>query len=144
MATTDDETTEIIRRMNDHVWDEGDLTRIDEYVAADYVEHNTASPQDIHGPDGYRANVEMVRTAFPDMDLITQDLIAEADKVVYRYTIVGTHDGELLGIEPTGREVEIAGMGIVRIEDGKLVKGWSNVDIFGLMVQLGVLEPPGG
>lgn len=44
MATTDAEITEIIRRMNDHVWDEGDLTRIDEYVAADYVEHNTASP----------------------------------------------------------------------------------------------------
>lgn len=86
----------------------------------------------------------MVRTAIPDMDLITEDLIAEDDTVVYRYTIVGTHEGELLGIEPTGREVEIAGMGIARIKDGQLVEGWSNVDIFGLMVQLGVVEPPGG
>lgn len=144
MATTDEAPKEIIRRMNDLVWDDGQLTLIDEYVAADYVEHNTASPQDIQGPEGYRDNVEMVRAAFPDMDLVTEDLIAAGDKVVYRYSIVGTHQGALMGIEPTGRNVEIAGMGIARFEEGMLVESWSNVDIFGLMAQLGVVELPGG
>lgn len=134
---------EIQRRMNDEVWAKGNLDRIDEYVAEDYVEHNTASPQEIHGPDGYRENVEQVRAAFPDMDVINEDLVAEGDRVAYRYTITGTHQGSLMGIEPTGAEVAIAGMGIARIEDGKLVESWSNVDVMGLMVQLGVVEPPG-
>ena len=134
---------EIQRRMNDEVWGEGNLDLIGEYVAEDYVEHNTASPQAIHGPDGYRENVEMTRTAFPDMGVINEDLVAEDDRVAYRYTITGTHQGPVMGIEPTGEEVEISGMGIARIEDGKLVESWSNVDVMGLMVQLGVVEPPG-
>lgn len=142
MATDADrreENREIQRRMNDEVWGEGNLDLIDEFVADDYVEHNTASPEDIRGPDGYRANVEMVRAAFPDMEVIAEDLVAEGDRVAYRYTIIGTHQGALMGIEPTGKEVEIAGMGIARIEDGTLVESWSNVDVFGMMQQLGVV-----
>lgn len=143
MTTTQADTKEIVRQMNEEVWGEGDLDLIDEYVAEDYVEHNTASPRDIHGPDGYRENVEMVRAAFPDMDVIVEDIIADGDKVAYRYTIVGTHEGPFMGIEPTGVEVEIAGSGIARFEDGQLVESWSNVDVMGTMQQLGVIEPPG-
>lgn len=142
MAAPQQANKDTIRRMNDEVWGEGDLDLIDEYVAADYVEHNTASPQEIRGPDGYRENVEMVRAAFPDMDVITENLIAEGDKVVYRYTITGTHQGPLMGIDPTGKGVEISGIGIAQIEDGNLVESWSNVDSFGMMHQLGVVEPP--
>lgn len=129
---------EIARRINDEVWGEGNLDLIDEYVAEDYVEHNTASPEDIHGREGYRANVEMVREAFPDMDVTLNDIVAERDTVVTHYTITGTHCGPLMGIEPTGTEVSFSGMAIARIEDGKLVEDWSNVDLFGLMQQIGV------
>lgn len=143
MARTVEANKDTQRRMLEEVWAEGNLELIDDLVGENYVEHNTASPQPIRGPEGYKENVEMVRSAFPDMAVISEDLAGEGDKVAYRYTIVGTHEGPLMGIEPTEKEVEIAGMGIVQIEDGKLVEGWSNVDVLGMMQQLGVVEPPG-
>lgn len=137
------ENKEIVRRMNNEVWGEGNLDLIDEYVDEDYVEHNTASPEDIHGREGYKANVEMVREAFPDMDVTVEDVVAEDDRVAFRYTITGTHEGELMGIDSTGAEVAISGMAIARFEDGEVVEDWSHVDLFGLLQQLGVVEPPG-
>lgn len=144
--TTEEEHKEIVRRMNEDVWGEGTLELIEEYVAEEYIEHNTASPEDIRGPEGYRENVEMVRTALPDMevDVVTEHLVAEGDRVYYHYTITGTHDGPFMGIEPTGTEVSVSGMGIARFEDGMIVESWSNVDVLGLMQQLGVVEPPSG
>lgn len=133
-----EENKRIARRLNDEVWGEGNLDLIDEFVAEEYVEHNTASPEDIHGREGYRENVRMVREAFPDMDVTLHDVIAEGDGVVTHYTITGTHDGPLMGIEPTGAEIEFSGMAIARIEDGKLVEDWSQVDLYGLMGQLGL------
>jgi steroid delta-isomerase-like uncharacterized protein len=141
--TTTEANKEIVRRMNEEVWGEGNLDLVDEYVAADYLEHNTASPEDIHGREGYKANVEMVRTAFPGMEVTTENLVAEGERVAFRYTITGTHEGELMGIEPTGTEVNFSGMAIARFEDGKVVEDWSNVDLFGLMQQLGVVDPSG-
>lgn len=140
---TEAENKELVRRSNDKIWGAGDLEILEEYVAEDYIEYNTASPEPIRGPEGYRANVQMVRAAFPDLDVTTEDLIAEGDKVVTRYTLTGTHEGELMGIEPTGKRVEIEGISIGKIEDGKVVEGWSNIDVMGMMQQLGVVEPPG-
>lgn len=87
--------------------------------------------------------MRMVRSAFPDLAVTTEDLIAEDDRVLTRYTLEGTHEGEFMGIEPTGAEVEVEGMSIGRIEDGKVVEGWTNMDVLGMLVQLGVVEPPG-
>lgn len=140
MAT---ENKELVRRSNNEIWGKGNLEMLDEYVADDYVEYNTASPEPIRGPEGYKQNVQMVRTAFPDLEVTTEDLIAEGDKVVTRYTLTGTHEGELMGIEPTGKTVEFEGISIGKLEDGKVVKGWSNIDVVGMMQQLGVTEPPG-
>lgn len=142
MTTTEAKNKELVRRSNEELWSEGNLDFIDDYVAEDYVEYNTAAPEPIRGPDGYRENVEMVRSAFPDLEVTTEDLIAEDDKVVTRYTLTGTHEGRLMGIEPTGREVEFEGISIGRLEDGQVVEGWSNIDVFGMMQQLGVVEGP--
>jgi predicted ester cyclase len=100
--TTEVDNTKIVRRMNDEVWGEGTLDLIDEYVAADYVEHNTASPEEIRGPEGYKENVEVFHDTFSDVEVTTQHLIAEGEKVVNHYTITGTHDGPFMGIEPPG------------------------------------------
>lgn len=143
MTTTQAENKELVRRSNDELWDEGNLDFIEGYVAEDYVEYNTASPAPIRGPDGYRQNVELVRSAFPDLEVTTEDLIAEGDKVVTRYTLTGTHEGPLMGIEPTGKKIEIEGISIGRFEDGQVVEGWSNIDVFGMMQQLGVFEGAG-
>lgn len=143
MATTETEIKDLVRRSNDEIWGEGNLDAIDGYVAEDYVEHNTASPEPIRGPEGYRRNVERVRTAFPDLEVTTGHLVAEGDTVVTRYTLTGTHEGPLMGVEPTGNRVEVSGISIGEFEDGELVEGWSNVDVFGMLRQLGVVDAPG-
>lgn len=137
------DTKEIVRRMNDEVWGEGSLDLIDEYAGDDYVEHNTASPETIRGPGGYKENVEMFHSAFSNVEVTTEQLIAEGDKVVNHYTIRGTHDGPFMGIDPTGTEVAVSGIAIAKFQDGKIVEDWSNIDVLGMMQQLGVLEAPG-
>lgn len=137
------ELKDLMRRVNDELWSKGNLDFIDDYVAEDYVEHNTAVPEPIRGPDGYRENVEMVHSAFSDVEVTTEHLIAEDNKVVNHWTITATHDGPFMGLDPTGKEVQFSGISIGEIEDGKVVKGWSNVDVLGLMQQLGAVEGPG-
>jgi len=140
MSTQGVNNKKLAQRSNEKLWGEGNLEIIDEYVAEDYVEYNTASPEPIRGKEGYRENVEMVHRAFPDLEVTTKDLIAEDDKVVTRYTLTGTHEGQLMGIEPTGNEVEVEGISIGRLEDGQVVEGWSNIDVMGMMQQLGVVK----
>lgn len=143
MTTTETEHKDIVRRMNEEVWGDGDLALIDEFVADDYVEHNTASPEDIRGPAGYKENVEMFHAAFSDVTVTTEHLIAEEDKVVNHYTIEAVNDGPFMGIEPTGTEVSVSGIALAVFQDGQIVEDWSNVDVFGLMQQLGLVESPG-
>lgn len=143
MMTSETENKELVRRSNEEIWDQGNLEYLDEYVADNYVEYNSASPEPIRGPEGYRQNVQMARGAFPDLSVTTEDLIAEGDKVVTRYTLRGTHENEFMGIEPTGNEVEIQGISIGKLEHGQVVEGWSNIDVIGMIQQLGVVELPG-
>ena len=142
MAAIEETNKELVRRSNDEIWGDGNLDLIEGYVADDYVEHNAASPQPIHGPEGYKENVQMVRSAFPDLEVTTEDLIAEGDKVVTRYTLRGTHEGELMGIEPTGKTVEVQGISFGKLKDGMIVEGWSIIDSMGMMQQLGVVDTP--
>jgi predicted ester cyclase len=85
----------------------------------------------------------MSRSALPDFHSTLEDMIAEGDKVAERFTGRGTHKGEWMGIAPTGKQVTIQGMAIHRITDGKIVENWTNMDMLGVMVQLGVVPPPG-
>jgi steroid delta-isomerase-like uncharacterized protein len=142
MPTGERHHEDVIRRMNEELWSEGNLDLIDEVVADEYVEYNTASPEPIRGPEGYKENVEMVRAAFPDMTVTTEELIVDGDTVVNHWTITGTHDGPAMGIEPTGKHVEFSGISIGKFEGGKIVRGETVADMFGLMQQLGVIEPP--
>ncbi|WP_049907621.1 ester cyclase [Haloferax elongans] len=143
MAATEETNKQLVRRSNDEIWGDGNLDIIEGYVADDYVEHNAASPQTIHGPEGYKENVQIVRSAFPDLEVTTEDVIAEDDKVVTRYTLRGTHEGELMGIEPTGKTIEVQGISIGRFEDETVVEGWSVIDMMSMMQQLGIVETPG-
>jgi predicted ester cyclase len=86
----------------------------------------------------------MYRTAFPNIHVTIEDQIAEGDKVVTRWTGHGTHQGELMGIPPTNKAVTVTGIAIDRIVAGKIVEHWENFDQLGMLVQLGVVPPPGG
>ena len=86
-----------------------------------------------------------MHSAFPDLQMNVEDMIAEGDKVVARVRMSGTHQGEFMGIDPTGNRVEISGIDILRVADGKIVEHWGNFDDLGMMQQLGVIEqPPSG
>lgn len=89
--------------------------------------------------DGHKAFMSALLTAFPDSRFIVDDVIAEGDKVAVRHRLQGTHQAELQGIPPTGRQVEVNGIVIFRIENGKVAEAWLNADIMGMMQQLGVV-----
>ncbi len=115
----------------------GNLDILDEVYATDLVWHEP--DQDIQGLEEARQFVKMYKTAFPDLNATVEDVIAEGDRVVTRYTVRGTHQG---GIEefgpPTGKQVEIKGITIHRIADGKIVEEWERYDNLSVLQQLGL------
>ncbi len=132
----------IVRRVIEEGWNQGNLAVFDEANAPEYVDH-AAIPGQGPGAEGYKQAVQMTRAAFPDLHLTIDDMIAEGDQVVTRWTARGTHQGALLGIPPTGKPVTITGIDILRIANGKVVERWAEDNGLALMQQLGVVPTPG-
>ena len=112
-----------------------------ELIAPDFVLHNASMT--IQGREGYKQFLSMYFTAFPDAQSSIEDMIAEGDTVVVRQTFRGTHQGDLMGIAPTGKQISATGIVITRIANGKAVEQWTNYDDLGLLQQLGVIPAPG-
>ncbi len=115
----------------------GKFEAFDDVVASDSVDHDPAPGQG-PGPAGYQALFTELRTAFPDLKIEVEHLTATDDDVALAYTATGTHDGELLGHPPTGKQVSFRGMQIGRFENGKLVERWGSSDQLGMLSQLGL------
>ena len=137
-----EETKAVARRINDEVWNQGNLDVIDELIADDAVISVVGAPQEIRGPAGFREFVTMYRTAFPDLRITVDEQIGEGDVVVNRWTATGTHEGDLMGIAATGKQATTAGININRISGGKLVQGWGIFDQLGLLQQIGAISVP--
>jgi steroid delta-isomerase-like uncharacterized protein len=137
-----EENKAVARRIDAEVWNEGRLEVIDELVAGDYVSTVVGVPEQIRGPQGFREFVVTYRTAFPDLHISIDEQIAEGDIVVTRWTGTGTHEGELMGIPATGKQVTTAGINIDRFAGGKLVAGWALFDQLGLLQQIGAIPVP--
>ena len=138
-----EENKAIARRAIEEVFSaQGNLDVADELFAPNYVHHDPASPEDIRGPEGAKEFAGMYRTAFPDVQLSTQDQIAEGDMVATRWVASGTHEGEITGIAPSGNRVTVAGTSIDRIVDGKIEETWDNYDALGMMQQIGAIPSP--
>ena len=118
----------------DKGWNQGDMESLDALISPDYVNHTTHNPGE--GRDGFKARVQTIRTAFPDWELIAEDMIGEGDDVVTRFRAGGTHRGRFAEIEPTGRRVEVMGIAIDRVIGGKRVESWVVWDMQGLLRQL--------
>ena len=139
-----EENKAIARRVFEEGWNQGKLDVIDEIVTSDYLLGDPSMPEDIRGPDGFKQFITMYRAAFPDIHFTIEDQIAEADKVVTRWTGTGTHQGELMGIAPTGiRGPGVTGVTIDRMAGGKAVESWNAWDVLGMLQQLGVVPPIG-
>ena len=126
-------------RVFDEIWNQGLLDVADEVFAPDAILH--LGTDDVQGPEGFKQYVGGYQAAFPDIHWTVEDQVAEGDIVVTRLTTTGTHQGELMGIPPTGLKVTATAIATVRIADGKIVESWSSWDALGLMQQLGVMPP---
>jgi len=138
-----DENKALIRRFYAEI-DAGNVDAMDELVAEDYVNHHPPPfPGLATGREGLKQAFRLFWEATPGRHEI-EDQIAEGDKVVTRLRGRATFTGEILGIPPNGKVVEITGISIHRIADGKLVEHWAVIDQLGMLTQLGFVTPPGG
>ncbi|MFG2330491.1 ester cyclase [Streptomyces sp. NPDC048604] len=128
------------RRLFEMIASDEDTALLDQVLAEGYHDHDPTNAQDVYGMDAVRREVEMWRGAF-DFAFTIDDQIAEGDRVCTRWTWNATHTGDFMGIQPTGMQVSMTGTTIHRCrEDGKLVEGWWQYDMLGLMGQLGAVE----
>jgi steroid delta-isomerase-like uncharacterized protein len=132
----------LIRRHTEELWNQGKLDIAREIHASDIVFHDASSPE-LRGSEAYGQFVATYRTAFPDLHFTIEDMFAAGDKVAERWTCVGTHQGELMGIPPTGKQVTTTGIDIFRIADGKIAEEWVNWSTLAMLQQLGVIPPMG-
>jgi steroid delta-isomerase-like uncharacterized protein len=138
--------SEASRRLLEQSFNDGNLELIDQLVAVDAINHDPATPaqmRELRGPDVLKRTVSMYRTAFPDVRITVDDVIAADDKVVLRWHSEGTHRGELGGLAPTGAHGSVTGISIDRWQDGKVVEAWAEWDNLGLARQLGAAPPEG-
>ena len=133
----------LVRRFVDEVQSGGNTDLIDEICSPELVNHS-APPGLPADREGIKILTTMFKGAFPDSYFTVEDMIAEGDKVVTRKTFHGTHEGEFMGIPPSGRPVNVSLIDVVRISDGRVVEHWSVGDNLGMMQQLGVIPQPGG
>jgi steroid delta-isomerase-like uncharacterized protein len=138
------ENKEIARRVAEEGFSKGNLEVLDELLAEDIVNKDPSVPPEIPpGREGIKILAQGYVSAFPDMDFKIEDQIAEGDKVVSVWSASGTHQGELLGIPPTGRQTTTSGITIDVIKDGKIVETLTHWDNLGLLQQLGVIPQVG-
>lgn len=135
-----EENKAVVRRYYAEVLNAGDLDTLDALAVASYEEHDPL-PGHPPGLAGFKQRVEMLRSAFRPCFTV-EDVIAEDDKVVVRWTNRGTHVGDFLGMPPTGKAFAMAGIDIHRLRDGKLAEHWHVVDLFSQLQQLGLLPTP--
>ncbi|MDO8485910.1 MAG: ester cyclase [Candidatus Limnocylindrales bacterium] len=137
------ETNKVLaRRVFEEVLNGRNLDLLDELAAPDYIEHSPLPGQGT-GIDGIRDRYTMLFKAF-DFVFSVDDVIAEDDKVVLRWTQTGTHVGPLFGMPATNRSSRTTGIEIWRVENGKLAEHWDVVDVFGQFMQLGLIPQPTG
>jgi steroid delta-isomerase-like uncharacterized protein len=127
----------IVRQFVDAINTGNEATFLD-VLAPDVVDHY-APPGLPPGREGWNMNRKMFRTAFPDGHWHEEDLFAEDDRVVGRYILRGTHQGEFFGIPATGNSITVSNIHIMRIVDGKIVEHWGHGDDMGMMRQLGAM-----
>ena len=129
----------IVRRLFAELWNNGNLSVADQIFSPNYAHFDPSTPDLGRGPESEKKRATLYRTAFPDLRLTIEDLIAEGDTVMARWSCHGTHKGDLNGIAPTGKQFTISGMTVARLVNGKLSEGYVNWDALGLMQQLGVV-----
>jgi len=135
-----EENKALVERFVEEFWNEGNMSAADELMAPDAEIHMPTG--EVVDLDGLKSFAGAFRESFPDWHSTFEELIAEGDRVAERWTGRGTHRGELQGIPPTGKRVEVPGSVFYQIVGSKIVEFRGQLDMMGLMQQLGVIAPP--
>ena len=142
MNTTENNKA-VVRKFLDEVINQNRMDRATDLVEEDFVELDPL-PGQRQGREGLKAVLGMMRAAFPDIHWVVEEMVAEGDKVVTRFTWTGTHRGEFLGVPATGRSVSVKGVVIDQLAGGKMSNSQMLMDSLGMLQQLGVVPSPGG
>ncbi len=136
-TSSPDAVRALVRRQIEDLWGRSDTSLIPELYAEDVVDHNPV-PGQTPGHAGLVEVIQVFSTAFPDLRMELHGVLADGDFGVDFWTFRGTHLGPLLGIEPTGRQVEFNGIDVVKVRDGKIAEIWHVEDMARMLGQLGV------
>jgi steroid delta-isomerase-like uncharacterized protein len=132
---------DVIKRYSEKVMNRGSLDAVDELLADDYV-HHSPPPGMAPTREGFKQFVAAAHTGLDDLTLTTDDILADGDTVVQRWTNSGMHDGEFLGVPPTGNRVRFSGVSIYTVRDGKIIEDWTYFDTMDLLQQLDAAPQP--
>jgi len=136
-----EQNKKIAYRAFEEVQSEGKLDLVDELVVTDYIGHTPLG--ELYGPERVKQFFATLRDSFPNLQVTVEDQIAEGDKVATRWTARGTHEGQFQAVPATGRQMTMTGMTIFRIANARIIEGWTNADILGMLVQLRAIPAPG-
>lgn len=128
----------VLRRFAEEIVSNGDFSVLEELVHPTYVFRSPG--QEVHGLEGLRGVIGAYRAAFPDLKMTVEDLVVAGEKAVVSFTLTGTHEGDLMGVAATGKQVEVSGMVLSRLERGRIVEEWEVLDQLTLLQQLGVVS----
>ena len=132
-----EENKTVVRRFVEEVVNRHNLDAVDELFADKYILHLAGNPEPIRGRQNVKHTAAMFRAAFPDWSDTIEDIIAEGEKVMLRWTERGTHQGEFQGMPATGRQVTLTGIDLLRLFEGRIAEQWVQADMLGFMGQLG-------
>lgn len=140
LKAIEEKNKEFIIAYTEDFWNKANISAFEKYYAAEFIEHSANVDQNFEETKGI---CQVYFTAFPDLNITTDLLVAEGDKVTKVWTATCTHKGDLMGIPATGKRIVVKGIEVFRIADGKIVEIWASMDNLGMMQQLGVIPPPG-
>ncbi|HEV8718217.1 MAG TPA: ester cyclase [Candidatus Binatia bacterium] len=129
----------LIQHFVEEAWNKRNLAVIDEVFTSDAVAHDPAVPA-VKDVESIKQFIAAYLTAFPDLQVMVDDLFTTEDRIATRWTARGTHKGEFLGLAPTEKSMAVTGLTIYRLADGKIAEYWANWDSPGLLQQLGTVR----
>lgn len=129
----------LVRRWIEAGWNGHDPTLIDTLYDPNVIQHDPSSPLPVSSSEALKQYVGGFLTAFPDLHFTTDDLLAEGDKVLWRFTAEGTNTGPLMAIPPSGERAIVTGMALFRVADSKIAEVWVNIDALGMLRAIGVI-----
>ena len=139
-TAAEEKNKEFIIVYTEDFWNKQNIAVFEKYYATEFIGHSAGADQNFEQTKGF---CQAYFTAFPDLHISTDLLIAEGDKVTKVWTATCTHKGDFMGIQATGKRIMVKGVEVFRIADGKIVENWASMDNLGMLQQLGVIPPLG-